>query len=179
MFISAEYRLEADEFARGILAAFRRSHRRLQALGLVVWLVLAGDLAISVSKHVPAPSLALTVSMLLVGLYGILVPLVRGVALRRQYRQRNVRGVSVTFADDGVTWRVRTEGGEHRSVVTWASYVKIRETSEFFLLYSSRKQATVVPKRAFRPDDVGLFSRFVEHGFEQARLAQPEAAVQA
>ncbi len=92
MFISVDYKLEADEFARGVLAAFRRSHRNLQAMGVLVGLVLAGDFAISATKHVPAPPLTTTVPMSVVGLYLILLPLARGVALRRQYRQRNVRG---------------------------------------------------------------------------------------
>jgi hypothetical protein len=148
-------------------------------MGVLIGLVPAGDFAISATKHVPAPPLTTTVPKSVVGLYLILLPLARRVALRRQYRQRNVRGVSVTFAEDGVTWQLRTEGGEHRSVVEWASCVKIRETSEFFLLYPSRKQANVVPRRALSPDEAELFSRFVEHGFEQARLARPEATAQA
>ena len=73
-----------------------------------------------------------------------------------------------------MTWDVRTEGGRHRSTTGWASLVRIRETPEFFLLYPTRKRATVVPKRAFAPDQAELFSRFVEYAFAEARQPQPD-----
>ncbi|HTJ69838.1 MAG TPA: YcxB family protein [Actinospica sp.] len=175
MFIHVDYKLEADEFARGILAAFRRGHRITQAVGVTIGLLLAAAYAISSAKHLSPPSLwTMTVPMSLGTLYGILQPWIRGLVLRRQHRQRKTMSVGVTLTEDGMTWDVQTKGGEHRSVMGWASLVKIRETPEFFLLYPTRRQATVVPKRAFAPDQAELFSRFVEYAFAQARQAQPE-----
>jgi hypothetical protein len=174
MFIRVECRLEADEFARGILAAFRRGHRIFQAVGVLVVLLEVAAFAISSAKHQPRPSSWATTLVLAVGFYAILLPWIRAAVLKRQYRQRQVKSMSVVLAEEGVTWEVETVGGQHRSAVAWSGFVRIRETPEFFLFYPSRKRANVVPKRAFAPDDADLLSRFVEHEFARARQTQPD-----
>ena len=82
---------------------------------------------------------------------------------------------SITFTDEGTTWVVLASRGETRTVRAWSSYHKIRSTSEFFLLFSTRKNYTLIPKRIFNPEALTLFSRFVEYGFTDARGAQPAA----
>jgi hypothetical protein len=144
-------------------------------MGVIIGLLLAAAYAVSSAKHLSPPTLwTTTVPMSVITIYLILLPWLRGVVLRRQHRGRKITSVSVTLAEDGMTWDVRTKGGEHRSIMGWASFVKIRKTPEFFLLCLTRRRAAVVAKRAFTPDQAELFSRFVEHAFAQARQAQPE-----
>lgn len=172
MFIRVDYKLEADEFARGALAAFRRRTRTSQLMGVICGVLLAAVYAASAAMHLSPPSLGPSILVSAAALYLVLLPRIRGVVLRRRHRQRRVENVSVILTEEGVTSHVLAQGRDHRSVRGWASYVEIRETPEFFLLYPTRKRVSVVPKRAFTPDEADLFSRFVEHGFADARRSQ-------
>ena len=176
MFIRVDYTLEPAEFARAIRTAYQRGYRTSQAVGVVLGLALAALYVVSSAEHLVPPKLTTTtVPVAVVVLYLILLPWIRGVVLGRQYQGRKISNVGVTIAEDGMTWEVRTQSAEHRSVMAWSSFAKIQETPEFFLFFQTRKQASAIPKRALTSDQAELFSRFVEHEYPQARRPQPEA----
>lgn len=171
MFISVNYVLEADEFARGVVAAFRRWLGINQAIGVFCDLPVVALYLIHPAQHASLPDAVLVAVLAVISLYLILLPLIRRLVLTGQYRKRKVGSVHLVFTGDGVTWNIATDGCEHHSVVRWDQFAKIRETAEFFLIYPSRRRVNVVPKRAFSPEQAALFSRFVEYGFAETLSA--------
>jgi len=65
------------------------------------------------------------------------------------------------FSPTGATYSGPTSSGH----LEWRTYIKIRETSEQFLLYVQKRLANVLPKRAFQSAaDLQLFRQLVlEH----------------
>ncbi|MBR7838118.1 YcxB family protein [Actinospica durhamensis] len=179
MFICLDDRLGDDEFARGVIAAFRRRLRANQVVGALYGLVLAVNYALSSAKHM-RPSLMPSVLLSVVALYLILSPWLRRLVLKRQCRKVQVQGMGVTFTGEGAKWTFQLESGECGGHFNgWGCYVKIVEAPEFFLLFPSRKRTVVVPRRAFSPEQADRFSRFANYGFAEARLVEPEVGVQA
>jgi hypothetical protein len=61
----------------------------------------------------------------------------------------NFRGAfRYSFSDDGVEGEATTS----RSELKWSSFLKVRETPDFFLLFTRKTMAHFVPKRAFPSD---------------------------
>ena len=127
-----------------------------------------------VGLAVSSPSLLASGSVAGVGVYFLIQLCLRGPRLERRFREWDVDRVVARFTESGVSWHTWTPNGEHSSEVAWSGVVRIRETSEFFLVYSGKRTATVVPKRVFDAQGLELFSRFVRDGFPQARLARVE-----
>jgi hypothetical protein len=66
------------------------------------------------------------------------------------------------FSPTGASYSGPTSSGH----LDWRSYIKIRETSEQFLLYVQQRLANVLPKRAFQSvADVRLFRQLVRENF--------------
>jgi hypothetical protein len=169
MFISLEYKLDPDEFARATTAAFRREFWVNLVVTVFLGLILSAVIVAGIAK--PPLDLTLTAYMGACFLWLLYRLCSRRARLRRAYRKRNIIRMNVTFAEEGASWHMTSQSGEHRSDEGWNAYVRIEETPAFFLLYRNRKQAMLVPKRAFPPEQAALFSRFVEQEFPQARLA--------
>lgn len=177
MFIQVDYRLESGEYVRGMTAAFRRGTRICAGFivfAAVLLAVMYGGPSMDSALSPPRPSASVPVAA--VGLYYLAVLCLRRPRLRRRFRTRAVERVVATFTESGASWHTWTRNGEHSSEVTWSAYTWIRETPELFLLYSSKKAVTFVPKRVFDAQSVELFSRFAQHGFPQARTSRPVAA---
>lgn len=176
MFSQVDYRLEPEEYVRGMFAAFRRGLWICVAFivfsGLLLTVMLAAPFVFSAAT---TPPLTTTVPVAVCCLYFVYQLLQRRARLKRRLQDQGVEGMSTTFTDSGVISRVRTRTGEHRSDVAWSGFVRIRETPEFFLFYPSPRTAEVVPKRAFDAEQAAMFSRFVKDGFAQARLARAES----
>jgi hypothetical protein len=56
--------------------------------------------------------------------------------------------VSVVLGDDGYGARTPTMA----QTIDWSQFVRVKTTSEFWLLYLSKRNAIVLPKRAFTPE---------------------------
>jgi hypothetical protein len=175
VFIHVDYRLEPGEFARGMTAAFRRG--LWICVSYVVFALLL--LAVMYGGHfvdlaVSPPALKTSGPVAAVGVYFLIQLCLRRPRLERSFRARRVDRVVATFTESGVSWRSWTQNGEHSSEVAWSGFARMRETPEFFLLYSGKRTVTVVPKRAFDAQGVELFSRFARDRFPQARSARSE-----
>jgi hypothetical protein len=80
----------------------------------------------------------------------------------------NIRGVSrYSFSERGVDIQSPTA----RAELQWASFVTVRETSDFFLLYVRKSMAHIVPKRAFASEaDVTAFRALVRNHIKSPSL---------
>lgn len=165
MFIQIQFRLEPDEYARGIVSAFRRSFRYKQAMGLLCALVGIPGFFIPGSWYIDAILTAAAVNYLP-------WPYWRRLALKRQYAKAKSQSNTVTLTEDGLSWLDINERGEGGMSVKWAHFTGLRETPEFFMFFTNKNYVHVAPKRAFDPQQAELFSRFVKYGFEEIRAAQ-------
>jgi len=48
------------------------------------------------------------------------------------------------------------------TTVLWTQYYKIKETKNFFLLYPGKSVATLLPKKAFKAEEIAAFRRFAK-----------------
>ncbi len=80
----------------------------------------------------------------------------------------NIRAVSrFSFSERGVEIKSPTA----RAELQWASFVRAKETSEFFLLYVRKSMAQIVPKRAFASEaDVAALRNLVRNQIKNASL---------
>ena len=53
--------------------------------------------------------------------------------------------------------------------VAWQSCLKTVETPEYFLIYASKRNVAVVPKRAFPPEDLVALSEFLRDAIPAAK----------
>ena len=176
VFIEVDYRLEPEENARGSLAAFRRglwiNVALLAAFVLLLAVMFTAPLVFSGATR---PPLTTTLVGVVCCLYLANQVFLRKARFLRRCRKLGARSVSAVFTESGATLRVRAQSGEHRSDVTWSRWIRIRETPDFFFLYTTRKSVLIVPKSAFDAEQAAMFSRFVRDGFAQARLAAAES----
>lgn len=71
--------------------------------------------------------------------------------------------VTYEFSPDGISHVGPTSSGR----ANWTTYLRIRETSEQFLLYVQKRLANVLPKRAFQSgDEMQQFRELVRENFQ-------------
>ena len=159
MEIVLSYDWRPEELERAILAIEHRSR-------IAQWTVAAGclliagralDLLVEGTGPADGDSFLLCLFMA-VGLSLILSLTVRS---RRSARAEAARQCVPTqnFLTDT---NVRTEKTYGRGDVKWAAIRKTRQTREFFLLYTAKKRAILIPKRAFDPAQRAEFEAFID-----------------
>ncbi|SRR6266851_2103635 len=71
--------------------------------------------------------------------------------------------VTYEFSPDGISHIGPTSSGR----AAWTTYLRIRETSEQFLLYIQKQLANVLPKRAFQSEaEMQQFRQLVREHFQ-------------
>jgi hypothetical protein len=152
--IRISFQLSPREWYRANVAI---STVNLRTLRFLAWVSVALLIACAVLKAVGTGSLASAATNLL-PLFAILpIAVLAGIYVAPYYTSKSVYKNSVSlkspiqysFSDDGVTQKSVTGRGE----VLWTAYIKARETRDWFLLYTQKRLAHPLPKRAFANED--------------------------
>jgi hypothetical protein len=151
MRVSASYVLTPDEVKRGV-----GQIQSKQGL-LYVWLIAIGFALIG-AGHVKPHDVLGPLCIGFAVFWATLIVVGRHKAVARS-RGRLCVPVDVVLSDDG--FAVANPLGKQE--MKWGGMAKVRETSEFFLLYYNRRVALVIPKRAFDTEDLQRVSRIL-HG---------------
>jgi membrane-bound metal-dependent hydrolase YbcI (DUF457 family) len=147
--LTYEFRLDADETIRAIRAVQRRQRAGWLHSDIWQWFLWPVVVGMAVLYFfLPADLRALwlvgIVAFFLAALAGHTPSLVRW-QLRRAYRETpSLQGLQTyQFSDAGLT----ITGGATTVTLGWDAFVDAAETTEFFLLYYSKRSAYYVPKR--------------------------------
>jgi hypothetical protein len=162
MHIEGEYLLTGDEYAGALKVT--RAHRRWILWGLAGAFGI-GCITTAISSN-PQPAV----------FFGALVPvyiaapwLERGL-LRRKFERRDDRlPMTAVFTDTTFA----TVSARQTVKVAWQSCLKTVETPESFLIYASKRNIAVVPKRAFPPEDLAALSEFLRDAIPTATTHMP------
>jgi hypothetical protein len=149
MRISASYVLTPDEVKRGV--------GQIQSkLGLVyAWFIVVGFALIGVAALKPGGVVG-PVCIGAAAFWAALIVISRRKALTRS-RERLCVPIDVVLSEDGFAAANPTAKQEMK----WTAMAKVRETTEFFLLYYNRRVALLIPKRAFGAEDVQRVSQIL------------------
>lgn len=150
MHIEGEYVLAADEYANALKVT--RAYRRWISLGLAVVFAVLG-VTLIVRKN-PQPG---GFFLVLVPVYLVMVPWEIRAARAKFARRTDGLPMTVVFTDTAFTTRTADQTVE----VAWRACLKAVDTPESFLIYATKSNVAVVPKRAFSPSDLALVSDFL------------------
>ncbi|MFB7165855.1 MULTISPECIES: YcxB family protein [unclassified Streptomyces] len=152
--IKLSYELRPDELRRALLRMARRRRIILWAVTTVLLVLGLTALTLGDGDHGPdSPgSLCLGVGVA----YVLLLTLGTRMRVKKQVA-RLCKPTQLLFTVHQFTIETDLERAEFK----WAAVIKIRETSEAFLLHWSARLAIVIPKRAFDPEQLTEFSSFV------------------
>jgi len=133
--------------------ASQEVERRARTLrGQAVWFFwLLIPLVMALTLHAPLSVLkTYLIVIIIVGLFALIWPAIRERQVRRLYADTPALSgpQSYTFTDDGLA--VANAGVSN--LIRWSAFTEAAETSEFFLLYYSRKCAYYLPKRIIDSD---------------------------
>ena len=146
---AVSYQPRVGEILQASMAAFRRS-RGVQAIGIVGG--AAAVLGAANGDTIPAIISGFLAVIMLSG--ALAIPFVGYVVTRR--RDLVLARSEFRASSAGTTYR-STAG---QSSLPWATFTRIRETSQFFLLETGMS-TVYVPKRAFEPDALTHFRRLI------------------
>lgn len=149
MNVTTTYEQNVDETYRGVKAGLRARRRVLWACSICV---LVGGIIYLALGQLPFGVAAV--------IYGVLLSLLLTVGVKRSIRKALLRApgaMEVVFDEDGAVFRKPGSTSE----MAWPRFVKLAETSEFFLLYITKRMVVSVPKRAFQPAEVAEVSAFL------------------
>ncbi|MFD0140246.1 YcxB family protein [Streptomyces sp. NPDC007148] len=151
--IDLSYVLQPNELIHARLRMARRRRIIVWAVA-IVFLVLGLALTLGRGDHGPDSTgfLCLGVGVM----YVLLLTLGTRMGVKKQ-ASRLCKPTQVLLTANRFTIETDLERGEFK----WAAIVKIRETSEAFLLHPSPRLFIVIPKRAFAPEQLTEFSAFV------------------
>lgn len=150
MHIEGEYLLTADEYAGALKVT--RAYRRWATLALAGAFGLVGITLIASGNPQPGGF-----CLALVPVY-LAAPALEIRWFRNRFERRTDRlptmavFTDTTFATHSATQTVK---------VAWQSCLKTVETPESFLIFASKRNVAVVPKRAFSPPDLAALSDFL------------------
>lgn len=151
--IDLSYVLHPDELIHARLRMARRRRIIVWAVA-IVFLVLGLALTLGRGGHGPDFTASLCIGV------GVMYVLVLTLGTRmgvRKQAPRLCKPTHVLLTVNRFTIETDLERGEFK----WAAIIKIRETSEAFLLHPSARLFIVIPKRAFAPEQLAEFSAFV------------------
>jgi hypothetical protein len=153
--LNVAFHLTLSDIYKATAAIMRSARAKLLIVGSVVTIIslLAGGFALArVVMGLPPPpgidSLPAVWGIIFPPLFMFLVCYVSPYfGARSLYKNNaNFKGeIRYSFSDDGVTIEVTTA----RSELQWSSFVQVRETRDFFLLFVRKTMAHIVVKRAF------------------------------
>jgi hypothetical protein len=149
MNVTTTYEQNVDESYRGVKAGLRARRRVAWTCSMVV---LAGGVTYLALGQILFGAAAVT--------YGALFPLLLTVRVKRSIAKGLLRApgpMEVDFNEDRAVFRKPGSMSE----VAWHRFVKLAETSEFFLLYVTKRLVVPVPKRAFKPAEVAEVGAFL------------------
>lgn len=150
MHIEGEYLLTGDEYAGAL--KITRAYRRWATLALAGVFGLNG-IAMTVSGN-PQPGVF---CLVLVPVY-LAAPALENKWLTSRFERRTDRlPMLAVFTDTTFATRSAMQTVQ----IAWQACLKTVETPELFLIYASKRNIAVVPKRAFSPADLAALSDFL------------------
>ena len=158
--ITASYTLDIGEFMSACEA-----HWRARKQGTTRTNLIAGAVGVVLGVLAMPHFGWLGVMALSVGGVLLLLTVLRLFLWRRAFRSTRHLGAetSVAFGDDAIG--VKTADGQSR--LEWSFYRAFLETDDYFLLYLGRARFSVIPKRAFAPEDVARLARLLGEKLER------------
>ncbi|WEP00006.1 YcxB family protein [Streptomyces sp. FXJ1.172] len=149
MNVTTTYEQNVDESYRGLKAGMRSRRRLWWTCCTVVLIGGIGEIALGQTLFGAA---AVT--------FGVLFSLQFTLRAKRSIAKAQVRApgpMEVDFTEDKAVFRKPGSTSE----VAWLRFAKLAETSEFFLLYLTKRMVVPVPKRAFKPAEAAEVSAFL------------------
>ena len=158
MHIEGEYLLTGDEYAGAL--KITRAYRRWATLALAGAFGLTGTTLIASGNPQPG------------GFFLVLAPVYLAAPsleirwLRNRFERRTDRlPMTAVFTDTTFA----TLSATHTVKVAWQSCLKTVETPDSFLIYASKRNIAVVPKRVFPPEDLASLSEFPRDAIPTAK----------
>ena len=159
--ITAIYTLDIDEFMDACEAHWRARKQGTTRTNLIAGAAGVGLGLVGLPLSGWLGALALSVGGVL-----LLLTLLRLVLWRRAFHTAPHLGkeTRIAFSDDAIA--VETADGQSR--LEWRFYRACLETEAYFLLYLGRARFSVIPKRAFAPEDVERLARLLDDKLEKS-----------
>lgn len=154
MNIELSYEMRPAEIRRARYAMARRRRIFLWVVAIVLLVFGLTVLTLGHGGHRPGSPGSLFIGLGV--MYVLLLTLGTRMSVKRQ-AARLCKPAKLHLTVNQFTIETDLERGEFK----WAAIMKIRETSETFLLYWSARLAILIPKRAFDPEQLTEFSAFV------------------
>lgn len=154
MNIELSYEMRPAEIRRARYAMARRRRIFIWVIAIVLLVFGLTVLTLGHGGHGPGSPGSLFIGLGV--MYVLLLTLGTRMSVKRQ-AARLCKPAKLHLTVNQFTIETDLERGEFK----WAAIMKIRETSETFLLYWSARLAILVPKRAFDPEQLTEFSAFV------------------
>ena len=94
-----------------------------------------------------------------IGVVLILLPPASWIQARRQYDSNKPLSekIEYVFTPDNIS----LTGQTFNTTISWESLYKVKEMRDWFLLYTNRQVAFVIPKSAWAEEDIAIFRSFV------------------
>jgi hypothetical protein len=150
MHIEGHYLLTGDEYAGALKVT--RAYRRWATLALAGAFGLTGVTLLASGNPQPGGF-----CLVLVPVY-LAAPSLEIRWARRKFGRRTDRLPTMAVFTDTT---FATRSAMQTVKVAWQACLKTVETPESFLIYASKRNVAVVPKRAFSPPDLAVLSDFL------------------
>ena len=104
---------------------------------------------------------------LLMVAFFVLIPVLALIGTQRTLRDpRTKNGFTYDVSNHGI----RCEGSAGRFDMNWTAFTRAREVSDAFLLYVTRDNFHLFPKRCFAPGEIDLFREIIRANLAGAKL---------